>query len=146
MLYKIAILSIQQVLEGNTKKTLVDLVGTCAALLRFAERSTFFRIHMKEGAQRAQQFDPGYNGVISHAIQPLRVLRLIQGQESQDLFNPQEGQYSATAMGPGQQIPQLVTFTPSQIVQQFYSGYLIPKPQIQQPFQGFGMYPGTQQF
>ncbi|KAA6360265.1 MAG: hypothetical protein EZS28_044209 [Streblomastix strix] len=83
---------------------------------------------------------------MSHAIQPLHVLRLIQGQGSQDLVNPQAGQYSATAMGPGQQIPQLVTFTPTQIIQQFYSGQLIPRPQIQQPFQGFGMYPGIQQF
>ncbi|KAA6310750.1 MAG: hypothetical protein EZS28_056255, partial [Streblomastix strix] len=49
-------------------------------------------------------------------------------------------------MGPGQQIPQLVTFTLTQIIQQFYSGQLIPRPQIQQPFQGFGMYPGMQQF
>ncbi|KAA6385094.1 MAG: hypothetical protein EZS28_019381, partial [Streblomastix strix] len=30
-------LSIQHVLEGNTKETLIDLVGMCAALLRFAE-------------------------------------------------------------------------------------------------------------
>ncbi|KAA6372954.1 MAG: hypothetical protein EZS28_031518, partial [Streblomastix strix] len=145
MLYKLTILSIQHVLEGNTKETLIDLVGMCAALLRFAERSTYIRIQMKEGAQGAQQFDPGYNGVMSHAIQPLHALRLIQGQGSQDLVNPQAGQYSATAMGPGQQIPQLVTFTPTQIVQQFYSGQLIPRPQVQ-PFQGFGMYPGIQQF
>ncbi|KAA6377007.1 MAG: hypothetical protein EZS28_027466, partial [Streblomastix strix] len=109
MLYKLTILSIQHVLEGNTKETLIDLVGMCAALLRFAERSTYIRIQMKEGAQGAQQFDPGYNGVMSHAIQPLHALRLIQGQGSQDLVNPQAGQYSATAMGPGQQIPQLVT-------------------------------------
>ncbi|KAA6388976.1 MAG: hypothetical protein EZS28_015495, partial [Streblomastix strix] len=146
MQYKLTILSIQHVLEGNTKETLIDLVGMSAALLRFAERSTYIRIHMKEGAQGAQQFDPGYNGVMSHAIQPLHALSLIQGQGSQDLVNPQAGQYSATAMGPGQQIPQLVTFTPTQIIQQFYSGQLIPRPQIQQPFQGFGMYPGIQQF
>ncbi|KAA6357972.1 MAG: hypothetical protein EZS28_046501, partial [Streblomastix strix] len=146
MLYKLTILSIQHVLEGNTKETLIDLVGMCAALLRFAERSTYIRIQMKEGAQGAQQFDPGYDGVMSHAIQPLHALRLIQGQGSQDLVNPQAGQYSATAMGPGQQIPQLVTFTPTQIIQQFYSGQLIPRPQVQQPFQGFGMYPGIQQF
>ncbi|KAA6381103.1 MAG: hypothetical protein EZS28_023371 [Streblomastix strix] len=101
---------------------------------------------MKEGAQGAQQFDPSYNGVMSHAIQPLHALRLIQGQESQDLVNPQAGQYSATAMRSGQQIPQLVTFTQTQIIQQFYSGQLIPRPQIQQPFQGFGMYSGIQQF
>ncbi|KAA6391068.1 MAG: hypothetical protein EZS28_013402 [Streblomastix strix] len=145
MLYKLTILSIQHVLEGNTKETLIDLVGMCAALLRFAERSTYIRIQMKEGAQGAQQFDPGYNGVISHAIQPLHALRLIQGQGSQDLVNPQAGQYSATAMGQGQKIPQLVTFTPTQIIQQFYSGQLIPRPQVQ-PFQGFGMYPGIQQF
>ncbi|KAA6363401.1 MAG: hypothetical protein EZS28_041072, partial [Streblomastix strix] len=146
MLYKLTILSIQHVLEGNTKETLIDLVGMCAALLSFAERSTYIRIQMKEGAQGAQQFDPGYNGVMSHAIQPLHALRLIQGQGSQDLVNPQAGQYSATAMGPGQQIPQLVTFTPTQIIQQFYSGQLIPRPQVQQPFQGFGLYPGIQQF
>ncbi|KAA6358454.1 MAG: hypothetical protein EZS28_046019, partial [Streblomastix strix] len=94
---------------------------------------------------RSQQFDPGYNGVMSHAIQPLHALRLIQGQRSQDLVNPQAGQYSATMMGPGHQIPQLVTFTPTQIIQHFYSGQLIPRPQVQ-PFQGFGMYPGIQQF
>ncbi|KAA6392930.1 MAG: hypothetical protein EZS28_011541 [Streblomastix strix] len=146
MLYKLTILSIQHVLEGNTKETLIDLVGMCAALLRFAERSTYIRIQMKEGAQGAQQFDPGYNGVMSHAINQLHALRLIQGQGSQDLVNPQAGQYSATAMGPGQQIPQLVTFTLIQIIQQFYSGQLIPKPQMQQPFQGFCMYPGIQQF
>ncbi|KAA6374190.1 MAG: hypothetical protein EZS28_030285, partial [Streblomastix strix] len=137
---------IQQVLEGNTKDTLIDLVGMCTALLRFAERSTYIRKQIKEGVQGAQQFDPGYNGVISHAIQPLHAMRLIQGQGSQDLVIPQAGQQSAIAMGPGQQIPQLVTFTPTQIVQQFYSGQLIPRPQIQQPFQGFGMYPGIQQF
>ncbi|KAA6391017.1 MAG: hypothetical protein EZS28_013454, partial [Streblomastix strix] len=146
MLYKLKILQIQHVLEGNMKQTLIDLLGMCAALLRFAEWSTYIRIQMKEGAQGAQQFDPGYNGVISLSIQPLHALRLIQGQGSQDLVNPQAGQYSATAMGPGQQIPQLMAFTPTQIVQQFYSGQLIPRPQIQQPFQGFGIYPGLQQF
>ncbi|KAA6364409.1 MAG: hypothetical protein EZS28_040063, partial [Streblomastix strix] len=118
----------------------------CAALLRFAERSTYIRIQMKERAQEAQQFDQGQNGVMSHAIQPLLALRLMQRLGSRDLVNPQAGQYSATAMGPGQQIPQLVTFTPTQIVQQFYSGQLIPRPQVQQPFQGFGMYAGIQQF
>ncbi|KAA6366551.1 MAG: hypothetical protein EZS28_037922, partial [Streblomastix strix] len=106
MLYKLTILSIQQVLERNTKESLVDLVGMCATLLRFAERSTYNRIQMKEGAQGAQQFDPGYNGVMSHAIQPLHALRLIQGQGSQDLDNPHASQCSATAMGPGQLIPQ----------------------------------------
>ncbi|KAA6391588.1 MAG: hypothetical protein EZS28_012887 [Streblomastix strix] len=146
MLYKLTILLIQHVLEGNTKETLIDLVGMCVALLSFAERSTYIRIQMKEGTQGAQQFNPGYNGVISHAIQPLHALRLIQGQGSQDLVNPQAGKYSATAMGPGQQIPQLVTFSPTQIVQQFYSGQLIPRPQVQQPFQAFGMYPGIWQF
>ncbi|KAA6352932.1 MAG: hypothetical protein EZS28_051541, partial [Streblomastix strix] len=118
MLYKLTKLSIQHVLEGNTKETLIDLVSMCAALLCFSERSTYIRIQMKEGAQGAQQFDPGYNGVISHAIQPLHALRPIHGQASQDLVNAQAGQYSATAMGPGKQIPQLVTFTPTQIVQQ----------------------------
>ncbi|KAA6373743.1 MAG: hypothetical protein EZS28_030729, partial [Streblomastix strix] len=49
MLYKLTILSIQHVLEGNTKESLIDLVGMCAALLRFAERSTYIRIQMKEG-------------------------------------------------------------------------------------------------
>ncbi|KAA6363924.1 MAG: hypothetical protein EZS28_040549, partial [Streblomastix strix] len=146
MLYKLTILSIQHVLELNTKETLIDLVGMCTALLRFAERSTYIRIQMKEGAQGAQQFDPGYNGVMSHAIQPLHALGLIQGQGSQDLVNPQAGQYFATAMGPGQQIPQLVTFTPTQIILQIYSGQLIPRPQVQQSFHGFGMYPGIQQF
>ncbi|KAA6387834.1 MAG: hypothetical protein EZS28_016640 [Streblomastix strix] len=146
MLYKLTIFLIQHVQEWNTKETLTDLVGICAALLRIAERTTYIRIQKMEGAQGAQQFDPGYNGVMSHAIQPLHALRLIQGQGSQDLVNPQAGQYSATAMEPGQQIPQLVTFTPTQIVQQFYSGQLIPKPQIQQPFHGFGMYSGIQQF
>ncbi|KAA6384032.1 MAG: hypothetical protein EZS28_020441 [Streblomastix strix] len=90
---------------------------------------------MKEGAYWAQQFDPSFNGVIQHAIQPQHVSRLIQGQVSQDLVNPKAGQYSATAMGPGQQIPQLGTFTLTQIIQQFYSGQLIPRPLIQQPFQ-----------
>ncbi|KAA6404282.1 MAG: hypothetical protein EZS28_000191 [Streblomastix strix] len=146
MLYKLTILSIQHVLEGNTKETLTYLGGMCAALLRFAERSTYIRIQMMEGAQGVQQFDTGYNGVMSHSIQPLHALRLIQGQGSQDLVNPQAGQYSATAMGPGQQIPQLVTFTPTWIIQQFYSGQLIPRSLIQQPFQGFGMYPEVQQF
>ncbi|KAA6336948.1 MAG: hypothetical protein EZS28_052834, partial [Streblomastix strix] len=107
MLYKLTILSIQLVLEENTKEILFDLVGMCAALLRFAERSTYIRIQMKEGAQGAQQFVPDDNEVMSHAIQPLHALRLIQGEGSQDLVNPQAGQYSATAMGPGQQIPQL---------------------------------------
>ncbi|KAA6378053.1 MAG: hypothetical protein EZS28_026420 [Streblomastix strix] len=37
MLYKHTILSIQHMLEGNTKETIVDLVGICAALLRFAK-------------------------------------------------------------------------------------------------------------
>ncbi|KAA6376088.1 MAG: hypothetical protein EZS28_028386 [Streblomastix strix] len=97
MLYKLTILSIQHVLEENTKKILIDLVGMCAALLRFAERSTYIQIQMKEGAQGAQQFDPGYNGVMSYAIQSLHALRLMQGQGSQDLVNPQAGQYSATA-------------------------------------------------
>ncbi|KAA6403398.1 MAG: hypothetical protein EZS28_001080 [Streblomastix strix] len=146
MLYKLTILSIQHVLEGNTKETLIDLVCMCVALLRFAERSTYIRIQMKEGAQVAQQFDLGNSGFMSHAIQPLHVLRLIQGQGSQDLVNPQAGQHSATAMVPWQQIPQLVTFTPTQIVQQFYSGQHILKPQVQQPFRGFGMYQGIQQF
>ncbi|KAA6382535.1 MAG: hypothetical protein EZS28_021939 [Streblomastix strix] len=145
MLYKLTILSIQHVLDGNTKETLIDIVGMCAALLRFAERQTYIRIQMKEGAQEAQQFDPGYKRSMSHAIQPLHALRLIQGQGSQDLVNPQAGQFSATAMGAGQQIPQLVTFAPTQIIQQFYSGQLLLRPQIQQPFQGFGMYPVIQQ-
>ncbi|KAA6401692.1 MAG: hypothetical protein EZS28_002777 [Streblomastix strix] len=83
---------------------------------------------------------------MSHAIQPLHTLRLMQELGSQDFVNSQAGQYSATAMGPGQQIAQLVTVTSTQIVQQFYSGQLISRPQIQQPFQGFGMYPGIQQF
>ncbi|KAA6387430.1 MAG: hypothetical protein EZS28_017046 [Streblomastix strix] len=146
MLYKLTILSIQHVQDGNTKEALIDLVGMCTALLRFAERSTYIRIQMKEGAQGVQQFDPGYNGVMSHTLQPLHALRLKQGRGSQNLVNPQAGQYSATAMGPGQQIPPLVTFTPTQIVQQFYSEQLIPGPQIQQPFQGFGMYLGIRQF
>ncbi|KAA6372490.1 MAG: hypothetical protein EZS28_031983, partial [Streblomastix strix] len=146
MLYKLTILSIQHVLQGNPKETLIDLVSMCAALLRFAERSTSIRIQMKEGTQGAQQFDSGYNRVMSHEIQPLHALRLIQGQGSQDQVNPQAGQYSATAKRPGQQIPKIVTFTPTQIIQQFYSGQLLPRPQIQQPFQGFGMYPGIQQF
>ncbi|KAA6391718.1 MAG: hypothetical protein EZS28_012755 [Streblomastix strix] len=146
MLYKLTILSIQQVQEGNTKETLIDLVCMCVALLRFAERSTYIRIQMKDGAQGAQQFNPCNNGVMSHAIQPLYAFRLRQKQGSQNLVNQQACQYSATEMGPGQQILQLVTFTPTQIIQQFYSGQLIPRPQIQQPFQGFGMYPGIQQF
>ncbi|KAA6377345.1 MAG: hypothetical protein EZS28_027130 [Streblomastix strix] len=37
LLYKLTILSIQHVLEGNTKETLIDLVSMCDALLRFAE-------------------------------------------------------------------------------------------------------------
>ncbi|KAA6371617.1 MAG: hypothetical protein EZS28_032858 [Streblomastix strix] len=132
--------------EGNTRETPNDLVGMCAALLRFAERSIYIMILMNEGAQGAQQFDPGYNGFMSHALQPLHALRLIQGQGSQDLVNLQAGQYSATVMGPGQQIPQLATFTPTQIIQQLYSKQMIPRPQIQQPFQRFGMYPIMQQF
>ncbi|KAA6374112.1 MAG: hypothetical protein EZS28_030362 [Streblomastix strix] len=83
---------------------------------------------------------------MSHAIQPSHALRLIQEQGSQDLVNPQAGQYSATAMGPGQQIPQLVTFSPTQIILHFYTRQLILRSQIQQPFQGFGMCPGMQQF
>ncbi|KAA6400291.1 MAG: hypothetical protein EZS28_004178 [Streblomastix strix] len=122
MLYKLTILSIQHVPEGNTKETLIDLVGMCAALLHVAQR------------------------VIQQAIQPLHTLRLIQGQGTRNLVNPQAGQYSATAMGPEQQIPQLVMFTPTQIIQQFYSGQLIPRLQTQQPFQRFGMYLGIQQF
>ncbi|KAA6402575.1 MAG: hypothetical protein EZS28_001905 [Streblomastix strix] len=146
MLYKLTILLIQYVLEGNTKKILIDLVGMCAALLRFAERSTYIRIQNKEGAQGTQQFDPGNNGVMSHAIQPLHALRQMQVQGSQDLINPQAGQYYVIAMGSGQQIPQLVTFTLTYIIQQFYSRQLIPRPQIQYPFQGFGMYTGIQQY
>ncbi|KAA6393399.1 MAG: hypothetical protein EZS28_011069, partial [Streblomastix strix] len=53
MLYKLTILQIQHVLEGNTKETLIELVGMCAALLRFAERSIYIQILMKEGAQGA---------------------------------------------------------------------------------------------
>ncbi|KAA6389151.1 MAG: hypothetical protein EZS28_015326 [Streblomastix strix] len=146
MLHQLTILSIQHVLERNTKETLIDLVGVWAAHLRFAERSTYILIQMKEGAQGAQKFDPGYNGVMLHAIQPLHALRLIQGQGSQDLVNLQAGQYSATVIGPGQQIPLLVSFTPTQIILQFYSGQLKPRLQIQQPFQGFGMHLGMQQF
>ncbi|KAA6396034.1 MAG: hypothetical protein EZS28_008436 [Streblomastix strix] len=136
ILYKLSILSIQHVLEENTKRSLIDLVGMCAALLRFAERLTYIRMQMKEGAQGDKQFDPRNNRVKSHEIQPLHSLRLIYGQVSQDLINPQAGQYFASAMGLEQQIHQLVTFTPTQIVQQFYSGQPIPRPQIQQPFQG----------
>ncbi|KAA6392883.1 MAG: hypothetical protein EZS28_011586 [Streblomastix strix] len=128
------------------KETLIDLVGMRTVLLRFAERSTYIRIQMKEGAQGAQQFDPGYNGVMSHAIQPLHALRLIQRQGSQDLVNLHAGQYSGIAVGKRQHIPQPVTFTPTQIVQQFQTGQLIPRPQVQQPFLRFGMYPGIQQF
>ncbi|KAA6381527.1 MAG: hypothetical protein EZS28_022945 [Streblomastix strix] len=146
LLQTLTIHSIQHVLEENTKETFVDLVCVCAALLRFAQRSTYIRIRIQEGAQKAQQFDPSYNGIISLAIQRQHTLRLIQGQGSQDLVNQQVDQYSALAMGPGQQILQLVIFTPTQIVQQFYSGQLIPKQQMQQSFQGFGMYPGIQQF
>ncbi|KAA6395263.1 MAG: hypothetical protein EZS28_009208 [Streblomastix strix] len=109
MLHELMILSNQYELEGNTKEIQIDLVGMCAALLCFAKKSTYIRIQMKEGAQGAYQFDFGYNGVMSHAIHPLHELRLIQVQGSQDLVNPQAGQYYATAMGPGQQIPQLVT-------------------------------------
>ncbi|KAA6361128.1 MAG: hypothetical protein EZS28_043345, partial [Streblomastix strix] len=125
---------------------LIDLVGKCAAQLCFAERSIYIQIQEKKGVQRAQQFDPGYNGVISRVTQSMHALRQIQGQGSQGLVNPQAVKYSTTAMGPGLQIPQLVTLTPTQIIQQFYSGQLIPRPQIQQPFQGFGLYPGMQQF
>ncbi|KAA6392374.1 MAG: hypothetical protein EZS28_012101 [Streblomastix strix] len=106
MLHKFTILSIQHLLVGSAKEIFIDLVGMCAALLRFAERSTYIRIQMKEGAQGAKQFDPGKYGVISHTIQPLHALRLIQGQGSQDIVNPQAGQYQATAIGPGQQIQQ----------------------------------------
>ncbi|KAA6359314.1 MAG: hypothetical protein EZS28_045160 [Streblomastix strix] len=116
MMFKLIIFSIQYVLEGNTRETLNDLVSMCAALLRIAERSIYIRIQMKEGAQGAQQFDLGYNGIMSHAIQPLHALRLIQGQGSQDLVNPQAGQYSTTMRGQGQYIPQLVTFAPTKIV------------------------------
>ncbi|KAA6386486.1 MAG: hypothetical protein EZS28_017986 [Streblomastix strix] len=146
MLHKLTIFSIQYMMEEDTKKTLIDLVGICDALPRFAKRSTYIWLQINQFVYEAQQFDPGQDGVISYAIQPLHALRLIQGQGSQDLVNPQAGQYSATAMGPGQQIPQLVTFIPTQIVQQFYSGQLIPRSQVQQPFQGFGMYSGIQQF
>ncbi|KAA6387172.1 MAG: hypothetical protein EZS28_017302 [Streblomastix strix] len=121
MLYKLTILSIQHVLETNTKKTLIDLMDMCAALLRFAEWSTYIRIQMKGGAQGPQQLDPGNNGVMSHAIQQLHALRLIQGQRIQDMVSPQTGHYSATAMGYGQTIPQLVT------------------PMVRQAFQGFDM-------
>ncbi|KAA6401691.1 MAG: hypothetical protein EZS28_002776 [Streblomastix strix] len=38
--YKLMILSIQHVLEGNRKETLIDIVGVRAALLRFAQKST----------------------------------------------------------------------------------------------------------
>ncbi|KAA6375953.1 MAG: hypothetical protein EZS28_028519 [Streblomastix strix] len=96
--YKLAILSIQHVLEGNTKETLTYLVGMRAALLRFAERSTYIRMQMKKGAQGAQQFDPDYNGVMSYRNQPTYALRLIQGQGSKDLVNLQVGQFSAIAM------------------------------------------------
>ncbi|KAA6379619.1 MAG: hypothetical protein EZS28_024855 [Streblomastix strix] len=85
MMYKLTILSIQHVLEGNTKETLIDLVGMCTALLRFAERSTYVRIWMKEGTQGAKQFDPGYNGVMFNVIQPFHAQRPIQGQGSRDL-------------------------------------------------------------
>ncbi|KAA6394289.1 MAG: hypothetical protein EZS28_010185 [Streblomastix strix] len=118
----------------------------CTALLLFAEKSTYIQIQMMDDAQGAQQSEPDYNGVMSLAIQLLLVLRLIQRQANQDLVNPQVGQYFATEMDSGQQIQQLVTFTPTQIEQQFQFGQLIPRSQKQQPFQRFGMYPGTQQF
>ncbi|KAA6372439.1 MAG: hypothetical protein EZS28_032034 [Streblomastix strix] len=146
MLYNLTILSIQNILERNKKETLINLVGMCAELLRFAEKSTYIWIRMMEGAQGAKQFDLGYNGVMSHAIQPLHALRQIQGQRCQDIANPQVCQYSATSMEQGQQIPYLVTFIPIQIIQQFYSRQLIPRPLIQQLFQGFCMYPKNQQF
>ncbi|KAA6372591.1 MAG: hypothetical protein EZS28_031880, partial [Streblomastix strix] len=101
---------------------------------------------MKEGVQWAQKFDSNQNEVISNAIQLLHALGLIQGQGGKDLVKSQAGQYSATAMGPGQQIPQLVTFTPTQIIQQFYPQQLIQGPQIQQLFRGFDMYTGIRQF
>ncbi|KAA6367011.1 MAG: hypothetical protein EZS28_037463 [Streblomastix strix] len=136
----LTILSIQHVLEGNTIETLIDLVGMCAALLRFAERSTYIRILMMEGDQRAKQFEPGNNGFMSHAIQTLHALIIIYRHGSQDLVNPQTGQYSATAIGLGQQILRRMMFTPTQIIQQFYSGQLIPRPQIQQPFHGISQF------
>ncbi|KAA6374499.1 MAG: hypothetical protein EZS28_029977, partial [Streblomastix strix] len=97
MLYKLTILSIQQILEENTRMTLIDLVDMCAVHLRFARRSTCICIQMKEGAKGAQQLNLSYNGVMSHAIQPLHALKLIQEQGSQVLVNPQADQYSATA-------------------------------------------------
>ncbi|KAA6359146.1 MAG: hypothetical protein EZS28_045327, partial [Streblomastix strix] len=74
---------------------------------------------------------------MSHSIQQLHALRLIQGQGSQVILNPQAGRYSATAMGPGQQIPQLVSFTPTQILQQFYTSPPIERSQKQQLCQRF---------
>ncbi|KAA6389886.1 MAG: hypothetical protein EZS28_014588 [Streblomastix strix] len=142
----ITILSNQYVLEANTKEVLIDLAGMCAALLGFVERSTFIHIQIQKGAKGAQKFDPNDNGVMSHAIQLLYKLRLIQKQGIKDLVNPHVGQHSTTAMIPEQQIPQLMTFTPIKIIYQFYSGQLLLRSKIQQPFQGFGIYPGKQQF
>ncbi|KAA6385519.1 MAG: hypothetical protein EZS28_018953 [Streblomastix strix] len=64
MLYKQTMLSIQHILEGNAKETLIDLVSVCAALLHFAERPILIQIKMKEDPQVAQQFDPGFNRVV----------------------------------------------------------------------------------
>ncbi|KAA6363756.1 MAG: hypothetical protein EZS28_040717 [Streblomastix strix] len=47
-------------------------------------------------------------------------------------------------MGPGSQIPQLVTFTPEQIIQQFYAGQLLQRIQTVVP-QIPGMFIGLQQ-
>ncbi|KAA6377700.1 MAG: hypothetical protein EZS28_026773 [Streblomastix strix] len=81
-----------QTCAKSTNETLTDLVGVCVALLRFAEMSTYIRIWMKKDAQGAQQFDLDYNEVISHTIQRLHALRLIKGQGSYELINPQASQ------------------------------------------------------
>ncbi|KAA6368222.1 MAG: hypothetical protein EZS28_036251, partial [Streblomastix strix] len=68
MLYKHIIPLIQHELEGITKRIFTDLVNMCAALLCFAERSTYILIKTKEGAYGVQQFDQGCDGYMLHAI------------------------------------------------------------------------------
>ncbi|KAA6367734.1 MAG: hypothetical protein EZS28_036738 [Streblomastix strix] len=70
--------TIQQCDQMNRRKHSKSVIfGMLTALLNFAERSTFIRIQKKQSMQGAQQIDPGYNGVMSHAIYQYRALRLM---------------------------------------------------------------------
>ncbi|KAA6402785.1 MAG: hypothetical protein EZS28_001695 [Streblomastix strix] len=129
-LYKLAIRLIQHQLKGSTKDLLIDQIGMCAAKLLFAERSTYIRIQMKEGAQGAQQFDPSYYGIRKSGLSQ---------STSRPIFRNCDGTTTADSAADD-------VYFDSKLFNHFFSRQLIPRPQIQQLFQGFGMYLGMYQF